>query len=102
MPDLVKYPHDKWTATGKKAKGDCSPATCSICGEAAWGGTKCAPSDKCFKHFGCVCPECGHEAFWIKTKKNPKGRYVCFAIEPWCDWVSTTFTKPLSRQNDQG
>jgi len=30
MPDLVKYPHDKWTATGKKAGGDCPAAPCSV------------------------------------------------------------------------
>lgn len=29
MPDLVKYPHDEWTATSKKAGGDCPAAPCS-------------------------------------------------------------------------
>ena len=30
MPDLVKYPHGKWTVTSKKAGGDCSATSCSL------------------------------------------------------------------------
>ena len=28
MPDLVKHPHDEWTAASKKAGGDCPSTHC--------------------------------------------------------------------------
>jgi len=41
----------------------------------------------CEKHFMVTCPECGHEAFWME-KPNGEGRFCCFAVQPWCSWVS--------------
>jgi hypothetical protein len=70
---------------------------CSVCGDPAWGGTKRHPATKCFLHFGCVCAECGHEAFWLTTKKHPAGHWVCFSLQ--CDWASTEYTKPFHQPN---
>ena len=70
---------------------------CSVCGETVWGGTKRHPATKCLTHFGCICAACGHEAFWLTTRKHPAGRWVCFSLQ--CDWVSTEYTKPFHQPN---
>lgn len=42
----------------------------------------------CKEHTKIKCPECGHDAFWINNRKHKSPGYVCFAVEPWCDWTS--------------
>jgi len=67
-------------------------ATCSICPSPAWGGTKRRPTDKCFEHFACDCPECGHIGFFLKTRMKPQGRWVCFGIN--CQWTGEVHPHP--------
>lgn len=67
--------------------------TCDVCQKPAWGGSKREPATKCFEHFGCVCPECGHEGFWLSAKspRNP-GRWFCFSLN--CNWASEDHPHP--------
>lgn len=63
---------------------------CFVCGQPANDGTERDVRSVCDAHFIVACPTCGHEAFFVTTRKNPLGRWVCFAgncpfgsAEPW-------------------
>ena len=67
-----------------------SVPSCKFCTNESMLKSGCAKQrhEVCQDHFMVECPECGHEAFWVVTTMHPKGRFCCFAVDPWCDWVS--------------
>lgn len=64
------------------------PAPCLFCAKPAIRYSKRAGERVCDDHFMTTCPDCGHEAVWLSTRKRPDGRFSCFRIEPFCRWES--------------
>jgi hypothetical protein len=64
-------------------------STCAQCGKEinVTRRKSCYP-EVCQSCDTVTCPICGHMAHWLYTRKDPRGRYVCFRAVPWCDWTS--------------